>query len=416
MLRAVVARSAVAGHAHVVRRRGSRAVGSANTRVVLRSTPAETDTGVTDRVALHLVDGHLGSMAVDELDETAALARWYLDIGDFAEALEEWSKLVLGDVAGKTTDKDGGVVGISELVHLGSRVETSVREALHTTAVPHLLLGHAGHHRTTMLGSLATEAVVATVLGGSSRDSHGSVTAVDSLHLNESALLVVLVREANETVAAALTAHGIGHDLGRLARGETSLEERNQDVLVDFGAKVTHENAVLGAAIIPSVDKTTTGSPVELERASAVGDCGAVHAKGLGSRLRALELDETVAGVTRVLVADDLNVHIFMSRRQEDALDEVLVHPRFELTHPEGGLGRVRARSRGRGNAAHIRGGRSAVGVGHRARRGTIVGRDTRETRVHIHDGRWERSKSLNVQNAKDAAELDRAEQQKRRG
>lgn len=102
-----------------------------------------------------------------------------------------------------------------------------------------------------MLVSLATEAVVATVLGGSSRDSHGSVTAVDSLHLNEGALLVVLVGEANEAVAAALTAHSIGHDLGRLARGETSLEERNQDVLVDLGTKVANENAVLGAAIIP---------------------------------------------------------------------------------------------------------------------------------------------------------------------
>jgi hypothetical protein len=387
MLRAVVARSAVAGHVHVVRRRGSRAVGSANTRVVLRSTPAETDTGVTDRVALHLVDGHLGSMAVDELDETAALARWYLDIGDFAEALEEWSKLVLGDVSGKTTDKDGGVVGVSELVHLGSRVEASVRETLHTTIVPHLLLGHARHHRAAMLVSLATETVVATVLGGSSRDSHGSVTAVDSLHLNESALLVVLVREANETVAAALTAHGIGHDLGRLARGETSLEERNQDVLVDFGAKVTHENAVLGAAIIPSVDQATSRGPVEFEGASTVRDCRAVHAKGLGSSLRALELDEAVAGVTRILVADDLNVHIFMSRRQEDALDEVLIHPRFKLTHPKGGLGGVRARSRGRGNTAHIRGGRSAVRVGHRARGGTVVGGHTRETRVHVHDG-----------------------------
>jgi hypothetical protein len=89
VLRAVVARSAMAGHAHVVRRGRSRAVGSANTRVVLRSTPAEADAGVADRVALHLVDGHLGSVAVDELDKTAALARWYLDIGDFAEALEE---------------------------------------------------------------------------------------------------------------------------------------------------------------------------------------------------------------------------------------------------------------------------------------------------------------------------------------
>jgi hypothetical protein len=154
---------------------------------------------------------------------------------------------------------------------------------------------------------------------------------------------------------------------------------------------------------VPSVDQATSRGPVEFEGASTVRDCRAVHAKGLGSSLRALELDEAVAGVTRILVADDLNVHIFMSRRQEDALDEVLIHPRFKLTHPitvsitakagrnfdlpKGGLGGVRARSRGRGNTAHIRGGRSAVRVGHRARGGTVVGGHTRETRVHVHDG-----------------------------
>jgi len=100
------------------------------------------------------------------------------------------------------------------------------------------------------MGSLTTKAVVTPVLGGSSRDAHRSVAAVDALHLNESALLVVLVGEADETVASALAAHSIGHDLGRLARGEASLEEGNQDVLVDLGAKVADEDAVLGTAVI----------------------------------------------------------------------------------------------------------------------------------------------------------------------
>jgi hypothetical protein len=36
-----------------------------------------------------LVDGHLSRVAVDELDETAALARRNLDVGDFTKALEE---------------------------------------------------------------------------------------------------------------------------------------------------------------------------------------------------------------------------------------------------------------------------------------------------------------------------------------
>jgi len=100
------------------------------------------------------------------------------------------------------------------------------------------------------MGSLTTKAVVTPVLGGSSRDAHGSVAAVDTLHLNKSTLLVVLVGEANETIATALARHGVGHDLGRLARGEASLEEGNQDVLVDLGAKVADEDAVLGTAVI----------------------------------------------------------------------------------------------------------------------------------------------------------------------
>lgn len=94
--RAAVSR---ARHAHVVRRRRSRAVGSANSRVVLRSAPAEAHTGVTDGVALHLVDGHLGGVTVDELDEAAALAGRNLDIGDLSKALEERSQLILGNVS-----------------------------------------------------------------------------------------------------------------------------------------------------------------------------------------------------------------------------------------------------------------------------------------------------------------------------
>ena len=68
----------------------SRTVRSAcGARVVLAATPAEADTRVTDGVALHLVDGHLSSVALNELDETAALARGNLDVGNLAKALEE---------------------------------------------------------------------------------------------------------------------------------------------------------------------------------------------------------------------------------------------------------------------------------------------------------------------------------------
>lgn len=115
----------VGRHAEVVRRWGSRAVRSADARVVLGTTPTETDPRVTDGVALHLVDGHLSSMAVDKLNETAALARRNLDVGDLAKALEEGTQLILGNVAGQTTNEDRGVVGVGELVHLGCWVEAT---------------------------------------------------------------------------------------------------------------------------------------------------------------------------------------------------------------------------------------------------------------------------------------------------
>lgn len=158
MLRSIGTR-AVARHAHVVGRRRSRAVRRADARVVLRAAPAEADTRVTNGVALHLVDGHLGSVAVDKLNEAAAFARGNLDVGDFAEALEERAELILGNVARETTDEDGRVVGVSELVHLSSRVVATIWEALHTT--PHLLLRHATAHHLS-LGTLA-ESMVATV-------------------------------------------------------------------------------------------------------------------------------------------------------------------------------------------------------------------------------------------------------------
>lgn len=163
------------------------------TRVVLASTPAQTDSRVSDRVALHLVDGHLGSVTLNELDETAALSWRDLDVCYFAKALEERAELVLGHVAGKTTNKDGSVVRVGELVHW-LRLASERRHAiwLHVVAAHHLGVAHAHRGWTSLL---------VLVLGGRSRNPHGAVAAVDALHLGEGALLVRLVREANETIA-----------------------------------------------------------------------------------------------------------------------------------------------------------------------------------------------------------------------
>lgn len=161
VLRAIRTRT-MAGHAHVVRRRRRRAVGSADARVVLRSSPAQADARVANRVALHLVDGHLGSVTVHELNKAATLAGGDLHVGDFTKALEERSELILGHISREATDENRGVVGIGELVHLRSRVVAAVRrEALNTP--PHLLLRHASHHLAATLVRRAAKPLVTTV-------------------------------------------------------------------------------------------------------------------------------------------------------------------------------------------------------------------------------------------------------------
>ena len=232
------------GHAHRRvhgRRRRSRAVrASGRAGVVLRAAPAQTHTGVADGVTLHLVDGHLSGMALNELDETTALSGRDLDVGDLTESLEERPKLILGDVAGKSTNKDSCVVGVSELVHgLRSTVEAHGRSThgrVHTRGTGH---AHTTGNDTRTL-----------VLGSSGGDTHRTVAAVDSLHLTQSTLLVVLVRETNKAIATRHATDGVGHDLGRLAGWEAALEEGHEYILVDLRAQITNEDGILRATVI----------------------------------------------------------------------------------------------------------------------------------------------------------------------
>lgn len=236
-------------HAHartVDRWRRSRAVGGASrTGVVLRTSPTQADARVADGVALHLVDCHLRRVTLHELHETASLAWWDLDVGDLTEALEEGTELVLGDIAGETANEDGGVVGVSELVHgLGSAVVAHGRRAhgvhAHARAAATLLHAHAaGTSRTATL-----------VLGGCGADAHGSVTAVDTLHLGKGPLLVLLGSESDEAVAARHSRDGVGHDLGRLGGWEFALEQLDEDEFGHLGAQVANENGVLWSTLV----------------------------------------------------------------------------------------------------------------------------------------------------------------------
>ena len=149
--------------AHVVGRGRSRAIGSTDTGVVLRTAPRETDARVADRIALHLVDGHLSGMTVDELDEAATFARRNLDIGNLAETLEEGTQLVLGDVARETANENGGVVGVGELVHGLHGVELAL--TIVVGDAPHGSGGMTGNRRHHLVATLAVTVLVGTVAG-----------------------------------------------------------------------------------------------------------------------------------------------------------------------------------------------------------------------------------------------------------
>lgn len=212
---------------------------SRRSRVVLRSSPRESDTRITDWITLHLVDGHLSCMSLDKLHEAATLSWWNLHIGDFAESLEEGSQFILGNVTRESTDKDGRVVRVGELVHWLRGTIVSQRWHAH--------LHHAHLVHTTWL-----------VLWCRSRDAHRSVAAVDALHLCKSALLVHLISKSDKSVATRDAAHRISHNLGRLARCVAALEERDEHILVDFWAQVTDEDGVLWSALIASTARLTT--------------------------------------------------------------------------------------------------------------------------------------------------------------
>jgi len=256
-------------HGRENRGRGRRSVrGASRARVVLAAAPGETNARVADGVALHLVDGHLGSVSLNELHEAASLAGGYLDVGNLAKALEERTQLVLGDVAGQAADEDGGVVGVGELIHrLGSAAAIVAhgrsahgvhadRTTATTAAAAAAARRHAAHGGTARTAAL--------VLGGRGADAHGPVAAVHALHLGESLLLVLLAGESDKSIAARHSGDGVRHDLGRLARRELVLKQLDEDELVDLGAKVADEDGVFGTAVVAAGARQH--GPMKLQR------------------------------------------------------------------------------------------------------------------------------------------------------
>jgi hypothetical protein len=211
--------------------------GSGWSRVVLAAAPRQTDTRISNRIPLHLVDGHFSGMSLDELDKTASLSWWDLDIGDLAKALEERAELVLSDIAGQSSNENCGVIWIGELVHW-----------LRSTVVTNWWSTHGVHADWSWHTGWSWPSLV---LWGGRGDAHWAVSAVDTLHLSQGTLLIHLIRESDETVTARKAVDWVGHDLGRLARWEARLEEGNQDVFINLWSQVSDENGELWSTIIP---------------------------------------------------------------------------------------------------------------------------------------------------------------------
>lgn len=123
------------------------------------------------------------------------------------------------------------------------------------------------------------------------------------MHLDKSSLLVLFFREANETVASRLAGLLVRHDFRAFARGKAGLEESDQDKLIDFVTKIAHEDGILGAAVIATVDKAATRGPVQTEHSVGVGNRSAIQLKGLVGGLRVAELDKTVASISIPMLA-----------------------------------------------------------------------------------------------------------------
>lgn len=198
-------------------------------------------------------------MTLYELDEATALSWGDLDISDFAETLKERSELILSYVAGQTTDKDCRVVRVGELVHW-----LWLTIVAHGWRSAHRVHAWGLHTRSHALCHWHTSRTSASrlVLGCGSGDSHWSVAAVDTLHLSQSALLILLIGKTNETVTARHSRDWVGHDLCRLAGWKACLEKGNEDVFVDFWSEITDEDGEFWSTVITKQEMSVSIVPL----------------------------------------------------------------------------------------------------------------------------------------------------------
>lgn len=164
--------------------------GAGRTRVVLATSPAETDPRVANGIALHLVDGHFCCVTLDELNKSATLPRRNLDVGNLSKALEKGAELILSDIPRESSNEDCGVVWVGELIHWLRLAIVSDRRTSHIVHATHWCSSWATRTWHAHTSWPSTAGLVFRCCRG---NAHGSVAAVNPLHFLQCALLVTLV-------------------------------------------------------------------------------------------------------------------------------------------------------------------------------------------------------------------------------
>mmetsp|Transcript_1940 Transcript_1940/g.6969 ORF Transcript_1940/g.6969 Transcript_1940/m.6969 type:complete len:469 (+) Transcript_1940:794-2200(+) len=301
-------------------------------RLVLLGTPApaQAHTLAADERAV-LLEGCLGTAAVRELHEAAALADRDLHVDELAVGLEVRLQVLFVNRGIEVSDEHRGVVRVRGLRDL-----------------------------RTLEGLLAVRGGgLGVVLAAGSRmvDSHGAARTELALHLDEGAVHLLLGEEANEAVAAGHASLAVGDHLGALDRLVPLCKSLLQNEVVHLGREVAHEEAVLGPGGVRAALVDAVGGPVEaVDLAISSGKLLAVeHLQNTLGSVVVGKLYEAVArGESCVLVPDHLHLCDFTGVSKK-GMEKVLVDVGANISNPERArLRRLHADADGRHHRAGL--------------------------------------------------------------
>jgi hypothetical protein len=206
----------------------------------------------------------------------------------------------------------------------------------------------------------------------------GSRLAIETLHLDEGALLVLFARKSDKAIALGNARDRVNHNLG-IATAEEGCNQAGWEVASQAEIRVAediHEVSVCNVCSdIPNKDAILDGivdgsgffadrrlgrrgaEPVDLDRTIRVGQ---EHWLGINRRLWSILIndqfrlvvrckdEETIASIVRMPCGvggsgrtRDVNSRCLPSEKRTNLNHVVVVHPGFEVAQPEGAIGRM---------------------------------------------------------------------------